>query len=210
MVRSTEAKLINIDENIDKAVDYCKKLYLAGSVFIYPTDTIYGFGANPFNEDAVNRIHEIKGRSQSKLFILLINNIQNLLKYVEVSNENHMDFLLSIWPDPISVVLKLNAKTRQILGQETAAFRIPNNRFCLKLLSELQMPLISTSVNRSNQLPMLEYSMIKEEFSSEIETIFFTEKKSYFEASTLIDLSDSTPVLIREGKMKFDEILKKF
>jgi len=210
MVKSTDAKLINIDENIDKAVDFSKKLYLAGSVFIYPTDTIYGFGANPFNEDAVNRIHEIKGRSQSKLFILLINNIQNLLKYVEVNNENHMDFLLSIWPDPISVVLKLNSKTSRILGQETAAFRIPNHRFCLKLLSELQMPLISTSVNRSNQLPMLEYSMIKEEFSSEIEAIFYTEKKSYFEASTLIDLSDSTPVLIREGKMKFDEILKKF
>jgi len=210
MVKTTDAKLINIDENIDKAVDLSKKLYLAGSVFIYPTDTIYGFGANPFNEDAVNRIHEIKGRSQSKLFILLINNIQNLLKYVEVNNENHMDFLLSIWPDPISVVLKLNSKTSRILGQETAAFRIPNHWFCLKLLSELQMPLISTSVNRSNQLPMLEYSMIKEEFSSEIEAIFYTEKKSYFEVSTLIDLSDSTPVLIREGKMKFDEILKKF
>ncbi len=210
MTKYTDAELINIDENIDRAVDYAKKLYLGGSVFIYPTDTIYGFGANPFNEDAVTRILEIKGRPQSKLFILLINNIQNLLKYVEVNSENHMDFLLSIWPDPISVILKLNSKTSKILGQETAAFRIPNHRFCLKLLSELQMPLISTSVNRYNQLPLLEYSMIKEDFSSEVEAIFYSEKKSYFEASTLIDLSDSAPILIREGKMKFDEILKKF
>lgn len=210
MTNYTDAGLISIDDNIDMAVDYAKKLYLGGSVFIYPTDTIYGFGANPFNEDAIKRIQEIKGRPQSRLFILLINNIQDLLKYVEVNSENHMDFLLSIWPDPISVVLKLNLKTSKLLGQETAAFRIPNHRFCLKLLAELQMPLVSTSVNRSNQLPLLEYSMIKEEFSSEVEAIFYTEKKSYFEASTLIDLSDSAPVLIREGKMKFDEILKKF
>jgi L-threonylcarbamoyladenylate synthase len=204
------AKLINIDENIDKAVDLARKLYLSGSIFIYPTDTIYGFGANPFNEDAVKKIHEIKGRTQSKLFIMLINNIQNLLKYVEINLENHMDFLLSIWPNPISVILRLNTKTARLLDQETAAFRIPNHRFCLKLLSELQMPLISTSVNRSNQLPLLEYSQIKEEFSSEVETIFYSEKKSYFEASTLIDLSDSEPVLIRGGKIKFEEILKNF
>jgi L-threonylcarbamoyladenylate synthase len=210
MIKNKEAELINIDHNIDTAVDRARKMYLNGSVFIYPTDTIYGFGANPFNEDAVRRIHEIKGRPETKMFILLINNIQNLLKYVEVNEESHMDFLLSIWPDPISVVLKLNKKTSRILGHETAAFRIPNNRFCLKLLSELQMPLVSTSVNRSNQAPLVEYSVIKEEFSSEIEAIFFTEKKSYFEASTLIDLSDSTPKLLREGKIKFEDIIKKF
>ena len=72
------------------------------------------------------------------------------------------------------------------------------------------MPLISTSVNKSDTKPLTEVSLIKDTFNSEVEAIFFTEKKSFIEASTLIDLSDSNPVLLREGKIKFDDLLQKF
>ncbi len=210
MYITKNAELINIDSDFDKAVQQAKKLYLEGSVFIYPTDTIYGFGANPFNGEAVKRIGEIKQREHGKMYILLINSIETLLKYIEIKSENHLDFLLSIWPNPVSVVLSLNSKTSDILGTETAAFRIPNHRFCVKLTSELQMPLISTSVNRSNQPPMVDPSVIVDEFSSETDAIFYSDKKCYYEASTLIDLSDSVPKLLREGKIKFEDILEKF
>ncbi|MCL5031553.1 MAG: L-threonylcarbamoyladenylate synthase [Bacteroidetes bacterium] len=210
MYITKNAELINIDADFDKAVQKAKKNYLEGSVFIYPTDTIYGFGANPFNSEAVKRIDEIKHREPGKMYILLINSIEVLLKYIEIKSEKHLDFLLSIWPNPVSVVLTLNSKTSEILGTETAAFRIPNHRFCVKLTSELQMPIISTSVNRSSQPPLLDPSVIVDEFSSELDAIFYSEKKCYYEASTLIDLSDSVPILIREGKIKFDDILEKF
>ena len=82
--------------------------------------------------------------------------------------------------------------------------------FCVKLTSELQMPLISTSVNRSNNPPMLDPTVIADEFSSEINAIFYSDKKCYYEASTLIDLSDTAPILLREGKIKFEDILEKF
>ena len=72
------------------------------------------------------------------------------------------------------------------------------------------MPLISTSVNKSDTKPLTEISLIKDTFNSEVEAIFFTEKKSFIEASTLIDLSDSNPVLLREGKIKFDDLVQKF
>jgi len=210
MVVSKDAEMVSIDENIDEAVQKAKKLFLEGAVFAYPTDTIYGFGANPFNEDAVRRIDEIKRRENDKSYIMLIDSIETLRKYIEIKTEKHLDFLFSIWPNPISVVLTLNSKTSKILGVETAAFRVPNNRFCLKLTGELKMPLISTSVNRSSQPPILEASEIYDEFSSEIEAIFFTGKKSFYTASTLIDLSDSVPVLIRSGKIKFEDLLDKF
>lgn len=204
------AELINIDKKLDSAISKAKKYYLQGTVFIYPTDTIYGFGANPFNEEAVKRIDNIKGRKDSKPYILLIDGIDTLIKYVEIRNEKHLDFLLAIWPNPVSVVLNLNRRTQSILNVNTAAFRIPNHRFCLKLLQEIKMPLISTSVNKSNTKPLTEVSLIKDIFNSEVEAIFFTEKKSFVEASTLIDLSDSNPVLLREGKIKFDDLLEKF
>ncbi len=210
MIKIKSAEIIDIDENFDAAVQKAKKLYLEGSVFIYPTDTIYGFGANPFNEDAVKSITEIKQRDEGKKYILLIDSIENLLKYVEIQSEKHLDFLLAIWPNPVSVVLRLNSKTSAIFGMETAAFRIPNHRFCQKLAGELKMPIISTSVNRSSYPPITEPSLIEDEFSSEVGAIFFTQKKAFIQASTLIDLSNCEPKLLREGKLKYQDLIQKF
>ena len=208
MIKS--GKLINIDADINIAVKQASKIYFEGGVFIYPTDTIYGFGANPFNEEAVNRVNEIKGREAGKWYILLINGINDLLKYVELKSEKDMDFLISIWPNPVSVILNLNNKTKSILKRDTAAFRVPNNRFCQKLLSEIKMPLISTSVNKNNQAPLTEPSLIKDKFASEVEAVFYTGKKSFFDASTIIDLCDAELKIVREGKIKFEELLPKY
>lgn len=204
-----KSRIVNIDDNLDEAVDSAKKLFLGGGIFIYPTDTIYGFGANPFNEDAKKKIGLVKGRDEWKRYIFLIESVEILQKYVEISSENYFDLLLSLWPNPISVILKLNAGTREVLKSDTGAFRVPNNRFCLKLLSELKMPLISTSVNRTGNPPITEPSLIIEEFGNEVDTIFYSEKKSYFESSTIIDLSKGKLELIREGKFKLEDIKRK-
>ncbi len=210
MINTKGAEIIDIDENFEDAVKKAKRLYLEGSVFIYPTDTIYGFGANPFNDEAVGLITQIKRRDEGKKYILLVDSIENLLKYVEIQSEKHLDFLHEIWPDPVSVVLRLNSKTSAIFGSETAAFRIPNNRFCQKLTGELKMPLISTSVNRSSNPPYVEPSLIVDEFSSEVNAIFLTKKKSFIKASTLIDLSNCEPKLLREGKLRYEDLIQKF
>ena len=92
---------------------------------------------------------------------------------------------------------------------ETCAFRIPNHRFCIKLLNELKMPLISTSVNRTGTEPMDDPSLIIQEFSDEVDSIFYSNTKSFVEASTLIDLSSEEPKYIREGKIKFVDLMEK-
>lgn len=203
-------KFINIDENFDQAIKFATELFFNGGVFIYPTDTIYGFGGNPFNDEVLRKITKIKGRPDWKRYIHLIGSVEILAKYADIKSEKFYDFLLSIWPNPISVVLKLNEQTRDILGSDTGAFRIPNNRFCLRFLNEIKMPLISTSVNRSGKEPMNDPDMIMQEFGKEIDALFYSSQKSFFEASTVIDLSDDKPKLIREGKIKFSDIIKNF
>lgn len=206
----SEAVKINIDEALEDGIKTAKKIFFEGGIFVYPTDTIYGIGANPFNADAIDKIIKLKERDLGKTFILLIGSIKSLLNYVELKSENHLDFLISLWPNPVSVILNLNSKNRELLGRENSAFRIPNNRFCSKLLSEIDLPLISTSVNKSNMPPLLEPSLIIDDFSSEVDAIFYTEKKSYFESSTIIDLTGNRPLLIREGKMKFKDLMDKY
>jgi tRNA A37 threonylcarbamoyladenosine synthetase subunit TsaC/SUA5/YrdC len=71
------------------------------------------------------------------------------------------------------------------------------------------MPIVSTSVNRTGSEPMNDPSLIIQEFANEVDAIFYSENKSFFEASTLIDLSKDNPVLVREGKIKFVELMKK-
>ncbi|HEX7358696.1 MAG TPA: L-threonylcarbamoyladenylate synthase, partial [Ignavibacteriaceae bacterium] len=180
-----------------------------GSVFIYPTDTIYGFGGNPFNEATIKKISEIKGKINWRRYIFLISDLEILKSYADITSERYLDFLLSIWPNPVSVILKFNKKYQDIFKSETGAFRIPNHRFCFKLINELKMPLISTSVNRTGNEPMNDPSQIIQEFSEEVDAIFYSDKKSFFEASTLIDLSKEEPVLVREGRIKFVELMKK-
>jgi len=147
---------------------------------------------------------------KGKKYILLIDSIDTLSKYVELNSEKHLDFLLSIWPNPVSVVLNLNKKTSSILKTSTVAFRIPNHRFCQKLTTELHMPIISTSVNRSDSSPISHPEIIRQEFSSEVSAIFYSNKKYYEKASTIIDLTGNDLVLVRDGKIKFGELAKKY
>ena len=209
MIKEKKAILINIDEKFDESIKLANELFLNGSIFIYPTDTIYGFGGNPFNEIAIKKISEVKGKTNWRRYIFLISDIEMLKHYADINSEKYLDFLLSIWPNPVSVILKLNKKYQELLSSETGAFRIPNYRFCQKLISGIKMPLISTSVNRTGNEPLNHPSQIIQEFANEVDAIFYSEKKSFFEASTLIDLTKDEPVLVREGKIKFVEIMKK-
>lgn len=210
MIKTNYAELIKIDDNIENSVQKAKKLYLEGIIFVHPTDTVYGFAANPFNDETVKRLSEIKEREIGKKYILLIKDIDSLLNYVDFQSEKHLDFLLSIWPNPVSVVLKLNKKTSEILNCDTTAFRIPNHRFSLKLLNAINMPMISTSVNKKDSEPLNDPIIIRDEFGSEIDAIFYSNHKSFGESSTLIDLSKDKPSLIRAGRIKFENLLEKF
>jgi len=202
--------LVNIDDDPVEAVKLAAELYSQGEVFIYPTDTIYGVGANPFIKTAIDKINKLKSRTEKKQFILLLNDVETLLNYVELENKLHLDFLNNIWPAPVSVILKLNSKTSRKLNGKTAAFRIPANRFCQELLNQIKVPLISTSVNKNNKKPLTNYLRIKKEFESEVKAIFYTKNKLTSPASTLIKLTGKNPVLLREGKIKFVDLLQKF
>jgi len=199
----------NIDEKIEESVQASYKLFFSGNIFIYPTDTIYGIGCNPEIKNAVQRITGIKGRHEYKKFIWLISDLENLLNFAEVTSQKQIAFLKLIWPGPVSVILNLNKKVKKLFEQETAAFRIPGNTFCQKLLKKIKLPLISTSVNRSGQEPLNNPEEIKKEFS-EVDAIFYSEQKSLPVSSTIIDLRYEQPVLVREGAINFVELFDKF
>ena len=203
-------KIVDIDENLDLALMQAAELFHSGKVFIYPTDTIYGLGGNPFDKEVAKRIIEIKGRNYSKQFIWLISDLNNVMNYVEVVSIDHFDFLQKLWPAPVTVILKLNDRTREITNQETAAIRIPDEKFCLKLLTEISRPLISTSVNKSGGEPLNDYDEMINNFARVVDSIFYYSNQTNKLSSTIVDLTSEQPKLIREGSIKFVELLQKF
>ena len=206
---SKSAKLINVDSDIELAVSEAKKIFDSGRIFIYPTDTIYGFGCNPFNNTALQSLNSIKGREEQKPYIFLIDSVSTLLNYIDLNDDQIIALLKNIWPNPISLILKLNNETRNLLKYDAAAFRIPNNTFCLDLLSELKAPLVSTSVNFRNQQPLTDYHSINNEFADKVDAIFFMNENENTGASTLVDLTKKPPKILRKGKINFMELWQK-
>ncbi len=203
-------KKILIDDNLKRSAEIASELFFAGKIFIMPTDTIYGFSGDPLNLEVKSEIAKIKGREESKKFILLINDIQEVKKIVDLKNKREEEFLENIWPNPVSVILNLNEEYKEKFDSPTVAFRIPKHDFCSMFLDMVKLPVISTSVNRSGNSPLTDQKSIIEEFGNEIDAIFFSEKNVAPVASTLIDLTKNEPVLIREGGVKFAEIISKF
>lgn len=207
-MRTTE--LIDIDIDFTAAVKKAAELYREGEIFVYPTDTIYGFGGNPFMAEAVEKVTAMKRRSIDKQYIMLVNKVETLLKYTDIVAEHHIDFLMNLWPNPVSVILPLNSSCAEELGAATGAFRIPYNNFCMNLLEEIARPMISTSVNRSGSDPLNDHNEIRQEFDGEPAAIFFSGKPGVEQSSTVISLTGEEPELIREGGFPFEEIMYKF
>ena len=207
-MQADRKNIINIDENQESALILITELFHSGKIFIYPTDTVYGIGGNPFDEEVVKRIADIKGRNEKKQFIWLLSDFENLMNYIDVIYETHLDFLQKIWPSPVTVILKLNERTKEIINQDTIAVRIPQNDFCLKFLKEISRPLISTSVNRTGEDPLNQIDQIVNNFSRDVDAIIFNSETAEKKYSTIIDLTSKQPKLIREGSIKFVELLQ--
>jgi len=209
-MQNEDNKLIKIDEDPDVAVMLASELFHSGKIFIYPTDTIYGIGGNPFDEKVLNKIALLKNRDEAKKFIWLISDFERVMSYAEIIFEEHLEFLHKIWPAPVTVILNLNKRTSEITHQKTAAIRVPRNDFCLSLLNEISRPLISTSVNRSGTEPIKNIEDIIRKYSADVDSIYFNSMPTEGISSTIIDLTSKKPKLIREGAIKFVELLQNF
>ncbi len=207
--KSTAEKYL-IEDDFNESLNAATKVFKDGGLFVYPTDTIYGFGCDAFNKNAIERLLEIKGRDASSKFIFLTDSVESLAKWIKVNSEVQIHFLENIWPAPVSVVLELNPKSTRWLNQTTAAFRIPKHKFCNSLLKRIKNPLVSTSVNKSGDTPLNDYRLIEHQFGDKVDAIFYSDQISGGTASTLIDLTTGIPKLLREGSFKYDKILSLF
>jgi len=173
------------------------KLLLDGKIIIYSTDTLYGFGVDATNTDAINKINVIKERKQP--YSIIVSSLEMLKKYSIINMELENKFK-NIFPGPYTVILerkKSNLSSLVSLNLETVGIRIPNNQFVLDIVRKINRPIITTSINTHGEPSMNNINQISKKYS-EI-NIFSDNIKRESKGSTIIDFSSKPYKIIRRG-----------
>src|SRR5688572_15985255 len=121
-----------------------------GGVIAFPTDTAYGLGADPFNEAAVRRVFEIKGRPETKPILLLVNSI-DMANSVATLSDTALALAERFWPGPLTMIVPARSTVPSIVtaGTQTVGVRWPDAPFAQRLLEGFQRPITATSANRT-------------------------------------------------------------
>ena len=195
---------VNCDDvGIEKAIQIVKQ----GGIVIFPTDTVYGIGCDPYNKKSVKKIYDLKSREFSKPFPILVDSKETAKKIVEF-DEITNKITEKFWPGPLTIILKLtDDKLKKSLNlEEKIAIRIPNNKCTLKLLKKCNF-LVGTSANISNQKSVSDPNEClknMQNFDVFIDGGIIDSKGE----STIIEIENEKIKIIREGSLSKNEILK--
>ncbi len=181
-----------------------------GKIIGYPTDTIYGLGTNPFNHLAVQEIFRVKHREPNQQIILLVDKNYDLTVIVDEINNTAKKLMAHFWPGPLTLIFKNKASFSPLVTGETntVALRAPNNPTTLKLLALCKIPITSTSANKSGFENPKSAKDVYDNFQNEIPLILDDGVVAESLASTVVDVTNPIPKIIREGAIKKDEIIK--
>lgn len=174
-----------------------------GNVVLMPTDTIYGLHALALDEAAVARVADLKGREETKPFIVLASSLDELPRLGISASPSILRALQSIWPAPLTAILPLLQPIPASRGASSLAVRIPALEW-LRGLVERTGPLVSTSANRSGEPPVEKPFSLARELQSRIDGIADGGLRTG-EPSAILDLSSGEPRFIREGERLFTQ-----
>lgn len=197
------------------SIELCAAALVRGEVVIIPTDTVYGFsGIVPESEE---RIRRIKGRDETKPFIQLIAEPEDIALY---SDSSLPPVIRSLMPGAVTVIVKniiKNAEPTLVPAEDsvsgladnafcgtTTAFRCPDDEWLRTLIRKCGKPLYSTSVNRSGAPVLTDIDTMEKEFAAEVFCIVDGGEKKEALPSTIVDLSGGTPKIVRQGSVKID------
>ena len=190
------------DEGIRKSVEIIEN----GGVIIFPTDTVYGIGCNPYDTNAVKKIYEIKSREKIKSLPVLASSIE-IVKQISIIDEFTEKIIKKYWPGPLTLILKLKDKNlKESLNlEDKIAVRIPNSVCTLKLLNKCNL-LVGTSANVSGDSSFTdpqECMKNVKNYDIFVDGGTITSKGE----STIIEIENEKIHFIREGALKKEDIV---
>lgn len=191
----------------EKEIAKVVKVLKDGGLIIYPTDTVYGLGCDITNTKALERIAKIKGIKLEKAnFSFVCCDLSHISDYIKQIDTSTFKILKRALPGPYTFILPGNNNLpKEFKKKTTVGIRVPDNEIAIEIVRKLGNPIVSTSIHDEDEV--IEYTtdpeLIFEKWQNLVDVVIDGGYGDN-EASTIIDLSEGEPIVVREGKGSLD------
>ncbi|MGQ9721261.1 MAG: L-threonylcarbamoyladenylate synthase [Candidatus Jordarchaeum sp.] len=185
------------------------KLLREGRLVAYPTDTVYGLGTNPFDIHAVKNLLRVKKRDRELGLPILVSDEIVARRVAEFTPEAEI-LSRNFWPGALTLVLKTSIKIPSIVtgSRKNIAIRLPSHKVPQLLAKYLDGILIGTSANISGKPPALNAHQVQEQIGRDVDMILDSGETLCEKPSTIVDLTQKPPIILREGKISQQSLKK--
>ena len=202
-------KIIDFKENInEKELLNIKESFENGKLVIFPTETVYGIGANALNEKAVDDIFIAKGRANDNPLIVHIANFDMLNSLVHEPNDIEKKLIDAFMPGPFTIILKKKdiIPNNVTCNLDTVGIRFPENEIARKIIETTNLPIAAPSANISSKPSGTKIEDIKDEFDGKVDIIVDGGECKIGVESTVVKVIDNIPTILRPGKITPEDI----
>ncbi len=188
--------------NLGESVARAAAVLRAGGIVLYPTDTLYGLGADALSDEKVAKVYDIKGREELKPIHAIVADLEMAERYGDVNDEMRVIEKKLPKGKITFVVKKKDVNTGIMHGIDTFGFRIPDNELCIALSKAFDGPITATSANKSGKKPERSVEKILAQLgdaASGLNLIIDAGELQERKPSTVIDMTGERPLIVREG-----------
>lgn len=195
-------------EVVRKAAEHIK----AGRVVAYPTETFYGLGVDVFNEKAIKELYKLKQRDYGLPISILVSDMEMLSRVVNEVPESAKQLIRSFWPGPLTICFPAHKNISSSLTTNTGKIgvRISSHPVATAIVRESGRPITTTSANLSSFPPSLNVKHVTNYFKDKVPYIIDAGECEPTRGSTVVDVADDTMVIIRDGAISAEDVIKKF
>ena len=200
---------LNINDLDMNVIDEGAAIIRKGGTVVFPTETVYGLGANALAETSVNRIFHAKGRPSDNPLIVHVSNHDMLLFCIrEPLSEKAKNLISSFWPGPLTIVFKKSKYIPDNVtgGLDTVAIRMPNNKVALELIERSMVPIAAPSANISGKPSPTAPEHVISDMGGKVDMILLCSDTVVGVESTVIDISGEIPIILRPGGVTKEDL----
>src|SRR5687768_14249547 len=193
---------------IRKAADILNK----GGLVAFPTETVYGLGADASNESAVRAIFRVKGRPESHPLIVHLRDVDQVRHWADEFPEAAKELGRRFWPGPLTMILRKAGVVSKVVtgGQETVGLRVPDHPVALSLIREFGGGVAAPSANRFGRVSPTSADHVRQDLGTDVDFILNGGPCTVGVESTIVDFSSGDPLILRPGGLtreRLEEVL---
>lgn len=212
LIENMETEIFELNdlntEGYSSAVAYCGELIRMGKTVVFPTETVYGLGANAFDEMAVKKIFEAKGRPGDNPLIVHVAEKAEVAPLVKSIPEKAKLLMAEFWPGPLTLIMPVSEKIPKAVtaGLDTVAVRMPSGKTAHELIAQAGVPIAAPSANISGRPSPTEGAHVLEDMTGKVSAILIADEIEVGLESTVVDMTSEPPTLLRPGGITADAL----